>query len=140
MGCAGDRPLHGLYGTLKLDLRLSYVRAFVGGLRRNTVARQGLFQSGWFVEGLLSQTLIIHLIRTRRIPFIQSTATVPVLVLTGLVMAIGVAIPFSPLGTRMGMQPLPWSYFPCLVGILLAYCVLTQWVKSWYVRRFQQWF
>jgi Mg2+-importing ATPase len=105
----------------------------------NTIGTQALFQSGWFVEGLLSQTLIVHMIRTRRIPFIQSRASPPVLLLTGAIMAIGIAIPFTPLGTAVGLVPLPWRYFPILTGILLAYCVLTQVVKHWYIRRFARW-
>jgi Mg2+-importing ATPase len=105
----------------------------------NAPAAQALFQSGWFVEGLLSQTLIVHLIRTEKVPFLQSTASPPVLLLTGLIMAVGLWLPFSPHATYLGLEPLPWSFFPCLAGILLAYCVLTQAVKVWYVRRFHGW-
>ncbi|TDX01632.1 magnesium-translocating P-type ATPase [Dinghuibacter silviterrae] len=98
-----------------------------------------LFQSGWFVEGLLSQTLIVHLIRTRKIPFIQSWATAPVLALTTLIMAIGICLPFSPLAPALKMTPLPLAFFPWLLGILLAYCLLTQAVKTWFIRTFHQW-
>ena len=98
-----------------------------------------LFQSGWFIEGLLSQTLIVHMIRTRKIPFIQSRASWQVTGLTVLVMAIGILIPFTPLGHSIGLESLPLSYFPWLVGILLTYCILTQLVKSWYIRRFVKW-
>ncbi|MCD9140683.1 magnesium-translocating P-type ATPase [Streptomyces albireticuli] len=105
----------------------------------NSEAHQTLFQSGWFVEGLLSQTLIVHMIRTRKIPFIQSRASVPVLVMTGLVMVFGLLLPFSPLASVFSMEPLPMGYFPWLIGILLAYCALTQGVKSWYIRRFNTW-
>jgi Mg2+-importing ATPase len=101
--------------------------------------QQSLFQSGWFIEGLLSQTLIVHMIRTRKIPFIESRATLPVLLLTGLIMAIGIYIPFSPLASAFRMQPLPSEYFLWLVGILLSYCVLVQIIKNWYIRKFQQW-
>src|ERR1700730_11709638 len=61
----------------------------------NTPAEQSLFQSGWFVEGLLSQTLIVHMIRTQKIPFIQSMPSYPLLLTTILIMAIGVYIPYS---------------------------------------------
>ena len=64
----------------------------------NSVEHRALFQSGWFIEGLLSQTLVVHMLRTQKIPFIQSTAALPVLLTTGLVMALGIYIPFSPLG------------------------------------------
>ena len=105
----------------------------------NSVAAQSLFQSGWFIEGLLSQTLIVHMIRTQYIPFIQSRAAWPVIALTAAIMALGIYLPFSPLGTHLGMIPLPLSYFPWLVGILLGYCTLTQVVKRLYIRRFHQW-
>jgi Mg2+-importing ATPase len=98
-----------------------------------------LFQSGWFIEALLSQTLIVHMIRTRKIPFFQSTAAAPVPLLTGAIMALGIYIPFSPLGPIIGLQPLPWSYFPWLVATLLGYCVLTQVIKTLYIRRFGTW-
>ena len=106
----------------------------------NTPAMQSLFQSGWFVEGLLSQTLVVHMLRTRKIPFIQSRAALPVLVTTFIVMAVGVAIPFSPLGHWIGLVPLPLAYFPWLAGILFAYCVVAQLMKRFYIRRFGQWF
>ncbi len=105
----------------------------------STVGDQSLFQSGWFIEGLLSQTLIVHMIRTEKIPFIQSKASLPVILLTSVIMMVGIYIPFSAFGRSIGLQPLPMSYFPWLVGILLSYCVLTQWVKKWYIRRFNEW-
>ncbi len=102
----------------------------------NSPDKQALFQSGWFVEGLLTQTLIVHVIRTNKIPFIQSMAA-PALALTTLaVMAAGVLIPFSPLAPKVGFVGLPLSYFGFLVLTLLSYCVLTQVVKSWFVRKF----
>ena len=102
-------------------------------------AHQSLFQSGWFVEGLLSQTLIVHMIRTRRIPFVQSRASWQVSMMTLLIVTVGILIPFTPLGGAIGLKPLPLAYFPWLLGILLSYCVLTQIVKNWYVRRFVKW-
>ncbi len=105
----------------------------------NSPAVQSLFQSGWFVEGLLTQTLIVHMIRTQHVPFLESRAATPVIMLTVCIMAFGIYLPFSPLGTHLGMVPLPWSYFPWLVGILLSYCLLTQLVKRIYIRRFGQW-
>jgi Mg2+-importing ATPase len=105
----------------------------------NSVEKQSLFQSGWFVVGLLTQTLIVHMIRTQHIPFIQSRAATPVILLTASIMAIGVYLPFSSLGAHVGMVPLPVSYFPWLIGILLSYCLLTQLIKRLYIRRFGQW-
>jgi Mg2+-importing ATPase len=105
----------------------------------NAPARQALFQSGWFVEGLLSQTLIVHMIRTEKIPLVQSRAAPQVVALTTMVMAAGIALPFSPIGAAVGLRPLPGVYFAWLVAILLGYCVLTQRVKRWYIRRFDTW-
>lgn len=102
----------------------------------NTVGHEGAFQSGWFIEGLLSQTLIVHIIRTRKIPFVQSRASTPLLIMTGLIMMIGLMIPFSAFGAEIGLQPLPWSFFPWLFSILVTYCFLTQMVKTWFIRRY----
>jgi Mg2+-importing ATPase len=106
----------------------------------NSVEMQSLFQSGWFIEGLLSQTLVVHMLRTQKIPFFQSTAALPVILATGVVICLGIYIPFSPLGALVGLVPLPWEYFPWLVGTLLSYCVVAQTMKTIYIRRFKQWF
>ncbi len=87
-----------------------------------TPASQSLFQSGWFVEGLLSQTLIVHLIRTRKIPFVQSTASAPVLLVTFAIMAIGLYLPFSPFASALQFVPLS-GYLFCLAGRYII-CVL----------------
>jgi len=104
--------------------------------RANVPAQQSLFQSGWFVEGLLSQTLIVHMIRTRKIPFLQSSPSLPLALTTAAVMAVGIALPFSPFASSFGMVPLPSQFFAWLVLILLAYAALAQVVKGWYVRRY----
>ncbi|HAB1806694.1 TPA: magnesium-translocating P-type ATPase [Salmonella enterica subsp. enterica serovar Enteritidis] len=102
----------------------------------NTPETQTLFQSGWFVVGLLSQTLIVHMIRTRRLPFIQSRAAWPLMAMTLLVMVVGVSLPFSPLASYLQLQALPLSYFPWLIVILAGYMTLTQLVKGFYSRRY----
>jgi Mg2+-importing ATPase len=107
--------------------------------KANSPAHQSLFQTGWFVESLLSQTLIVHMIRTRKIPFIQSWATAPVVALTSAIMAIAIFIPFSPFATAFKMEALPLAFFPWLIGILLTYCLLTQLVKNWFINKFHQW-
>lgn len=107
--------------------------------RCQSAEMQALFQSGWFVEGALSQTLIVHMIRTRKVPFFQSRASWPVMAMTLAVMAIGILIPFTPFGASIGLVALPWSYFPWLTATLLAYCILTQTIKNWYVKRFKSW-
>jgi P-type Mg2+ transporter len=107
--------------------------------KANSPAHQSLFQTGWFVESLLSQTLIVHMIRTRKIPFIQSWATAPVVALTSAIMAIAIFIPFSPFAAAFKMEALPLGFFPWLIGILLSYCLLTQLVKTWFIKKFNQW-
>lgn len=107
--------------------------------KANAPQHQTLFQTGWFVEGLLSQTLIVHMIRTRKIPFIQSWATTPVVALTTLIMLVGIAIPFSPFAGILKLQALPAAYFPWLIGILTGYCLLTQYVKTLFINKFSQW-
>lgn len=94
-----------------------------------------LFQTGWFIESLLTQTLIIHIIRTNKIPFLQSRASWPLLVMSAVIMAIGIAISFTPIGSFLGFTPLPPLYWPLLVLTLLSYAVLTQLVKTWLLRR-----
>jgi Mg2+-importing ATPase len=101
----------------------------------NTPEHASLFQTGWFVESLMTQTLIIHVIRTNKIPFLQSRASWPLLVTTGLIMAIGAWLPFSPLANVLGFKPLPLAFWPFLVATLLAYMVLTQLVKTWLLRK-----
>ena len=105
----------------------------------NCPERQALFHTGWFIESLLSQTLIIHMIRTEKIPFIQSRAAAPVLLLTSLIMAVGLYLPYSPMGSAISLVHLPGAFFPWLITTLLAYGVLTQLVKTWYMRRFHAW-
>jgi Mg2+-importing ATPase len=105
----------------------------------NTVAGQALFQTGWFVVGLVTQTLIVHMIRTEKVPFLQSTAAPVVLATTAAIIAIGIWLPFSPLAPALKLQSLPGAYFYYLPLVVLSYCLLTQAVKVLYIRRFRSW-
>jgi Mg2+-importing ATPase len=105
----------------------------------NTPAHQSLFQSGWFIESLLTQTLVVHMIRTRRIPFLQSSAAAPVLGLTTAIIAIGMLIPYTGLGHKLGMLEMPPVYYAWLAATVIAYCALTQLVKLVYIRRYGRW-
>jgi Mg2+-importing ATPase len=100
------------------------------------VSLEQLFHTGWFVESLLTQTLIVHIIRTRRIPFFQSRASKTMTFTTLLVMAVGLWLPFSPLAPFLGLVRLPPVFFLWMGGFLLAYSVLTHNVKTWFYRRF----
>ena len=97
--------------------------------------RASLFQTGWFVESLMTQTLIIHVIRTNKIPFIQSQASRALTFTTLSIMAFGIWLPYSPLASSLGFTQLPTLYWPILVVTMLAYVVLTQGIKVWLLRR-----
>ncbi|MBV8033173.1 MAG: magnesium-translocating P-type ATPase [Betaproteobacteria bacterium] len=116
------------------DIATFVVMWFVFGA--NGPERQTLFQSGWFVEGLLTQTLVVHAIRTRKVPFIQSNAAPPLLLTTVVIIAIGIFLPMGPMHDYFKMQPLPLLYFPFLAAILLCYLTLTQAMKGFYARRY----
>jgi P-type Mg2+ transporter len=100
-----------------------------------TVTRAHLFQTGWFVESLMTQTLIIHVIRTNKIPFFQSRASWPLLINTAAIMLVGSWLPFSPFAGALGFVPLPGLYWPLLALTLFAYVLLTQCVKVLLLRR-----
>lgn len=95
-----------------------------------------LFQTGWFVESLLSQTLIVHVIRTGRIPFLQSAASLPLFLTSIAIACIGIWLPFSPFAGSLGFTALPRLYWPLLGVILFCYVLLAQSVKTWLIRRF----
>jgi Mg2+-importing ATPase len=94
-----------------------------------------LFHTGWFVESLMTQTLIVHVIRTNLIPFIQSRASWQLTTTTAIIMAIAAYLPFSPLATFLGFVPLPPLYWMLLVLTLVCYVALTQVVKVWLLKK-----
>lgn len=103
------------------------------------VDREGfvsLFQTGWFVESLLTQTLIVHIIRTKKVPFLQSRPSFSMLFATLTVMAVGIWLPYSPLAATLGLVPLPASFWIWMVMFLLAYGVLAHLVKRWFFAKF----
>jgi Mg2+-importing ATPase len=99
-------------------------------------AHAQLFQTGWFVESLLTQTLIVHIIRTKRLPFIQSRASLPMTMTTLAVMAIGVWLPYSPFADDLGFVRLPLSYWGWIAAFLFIYSVMTHNVKKWFFKKF----
>jgi Mg2+-importing ATPase len=98
--------------------------------------KQELFHTGWFVESLFTQTLIIHVIRTNKIPFIQSRASIAMLFSSLIVVAIGAGLTFTPLASPLGLVRLPATYWLFLAAILVCYVMLTQVVKTWFYKRF----
>jgi len=102
----------------------------------NNILFMSLFNAGWFVESLWSQTLVIHMIRTPKIPFFQSRASFPVLLFTTLSITAGTIIPYTPFGTAMGMSGMPLTYFPWLVGMILCYMALATFQKTMFIRKY----
>jgi Mg2+-importing ATPase len=98
-------------------------------------ARASVFQTGWFVESLMTQTLIIHVIRTNKIPFLQSRASWPLTATTISIMALDVWLPYSPLASSLGLVSLPSMYWPILVLTLFGYVAATQMIKVWMLEK-----
>jgi len=121
----GFGPVSSLFDVLTFALMWAVFQA-------QTIATQTLFQSGWFVEGLLSQTLVVHMIRTRGIPFVDSRPGTPLIVTSLVVVAAGLLIPASALAPVLRLQPLPGAYFGWLAALLLAYGAAVQWMKRVY--------
>jgi Mg2+-importing ATPase len=101
----------------------------------NAWSNPSLFQTGWFVESLLTQTLIIHIIRTARIPFLESRASNALITTTIIICVIGIALPYTWVGSVLGFTPLPALYWPLVTAMLLTYAILTHVVKVWFIRR-----
>lgn len=101
-----------------------------------SLTNPALFHTGWFVESLFTQTLIIHVIRTDKIPFIQSRASRPLTVTSLIIAAVGALLPYSPLANTLGFVPLPPVYWLYLLGLMAGYILLTQAVKTWFNHRY----
>lgn len=102
----------------------------------NTLGVQSLFQSGWFVVGLFTQTLIVHMIRTGKLPFIESRASAPLMIMTIFAMSCGLFIVMGPFAHYFKLQALPLLYFAFLPAIVLCYMFTVQAMKKWYIKRF----
>jgi Mg2+-importing ATPase len=111
------------------------VARYAGATDPEKTYAAALFHTGWFVESLMTQTLIIHVIRTNLIPFVQSRASWQLTMTTLLIMAFGAWLPFSPLASTLGFVPLPPLFWPLLLVTLLCYVGLTQLIKMWLIRK-----
>jgi Mg2+-importing ATPase len=116
------------------DIATFAVMWFVFGA--TTEALSPLFQAGWFVEGLATQTLIVHMIRTQKVPFIQSRPAQPLLLMTIAIVVFGMLIVVGPMAHVFKFAPLPLAYFPWWIAMVVGYVILTQVVKTWYLRRY----
>jgi P-type Mg2+ transporter len=113
-----------------------YVTYFMMLCVLNAWDKPALFQTGWFVESLLTQTLIIHVIRTAKVPFFESRASLALIMTSVIIAVVGIAIPFTWLGAFLGFVPPPPIYWIALLFILLSYAGLTHLMKTWFLRRF----
>lgn len=95
-----------------------------------------LFHTGWFVESLFTQTLIIHIIRTNKIPFIESRASWPLILTSVTIVCVGAWLTVSPFAETLGFVQLPSQYWLWLAGILAGYITLTQLIKNWFNRKY----
>ncbi len=95
------------------------------------------FHTGWFIESLATQTLIIHFIRTKRIPFLQSTASKWLLISTVVAVAIGWVIPYTFIGTYFEFEPLPWYVLLMIAGLVLVYFLMVELVKKWFYKKYE---
>jgi len=102
----------------------------------NSWNNPALFHTAWFVESIFTQTLIIHVIRTNKVPFIQSRASKSLIVTSLLIVLAGALLPVSPLANTLGFVPLPWSFWLWLLAMLVTYVLLTQVIKTWFYRKF----
>jgi len=121
------------YATFVLMLRVFHCDDVATASAATASAR--LFQSAWFVESLLTQTLVIHVIRTNKVPFLESRASTFLARTSLAIMGIGIALPFTTLGAQLGFGALPLAFWPYLLAMLLAYLGLAQAVKRWLLRR-----
>jgi DNA-binding FrmR family transcriptional regulator len=108
---------------------------FAGATSPNDTYAAALFHTGWFVESLMTQTLIVHVIRTNLIPFIQSRGSWQLMMTTLLIMCVAAYLPISPLADFLGFVPLPPLYWLLLVLTLVCYLGLTQVVKTWLLKK-----
>jgi Mg2+-importing ATPase len=108
---------------------------FAGAGETNQTYAAALFHTGWFVESLMTQTLVIHVIRTNQVPFLQSRASWQLTLTTVVIMALGACLPYSPLAEALGFVPLPRLYWPLLALTLICYIALTQAIKTWLIRK-----
>ena len=140
-------PISSIFDYTTFSVMWFFFKCNQVGLTPDLIARFGvndaanhthaaaLFNTGWFVESIMTQTLIIHVIRTSLIPFIQSRASWQLTMTTILIMLIGAILPYSPLAGPLGFVPLPWQFWPILAATLLCYVGLTQIIKAWMVRK-----
>ncbi|MGL6178530.1 MAG: magnesium-translocating P-type ATPase [Tannerellaceae bacterium] len=105
----------------------------------NTIEHQAVFQTGWFLESLVTQTLIVQVLRTEKIPFIESRPSRVVVGTACLLLCVGFVLPNTPIGVTLGFTSMPWHFYMWLVVISMMYLFVTNLIKRWYIRKFSSW-
>lgn len=122
------------------DLSMFFILYFIFNCNdANSPEKVAMFQTGWFVLSLITQTIIIHFVRTERIPFIQSIASKPVLLMSGVLVFIDLIIPYTWLGEYLKMTPMPLSYFAWLFLLLFLYISAISLIKKIYKKKYNNW-
>lgn len=122
------------------DIAMFVILYFVFGLNNPNNSHQvAMFRTGWFVLSIITQTLIIHFVRTEKMPFIESIASKPMILMTTMLILIGLSMPFTPLGEYIKMVPLPVMYFVWLAGLMFGYVVVISFVKKIYKDKYESW-
>ena len=135
IGPVSSRFDYATFGVMWFFFHCSaYLDPATGAAQKQALA--SLFQSGWFVESLLTQTLIVHIIRTRRVPFFGSHASSHLTITTLIIMCIGAWLPYSPFAKDFGLVPLPAIFWAWIALFLLCYSFLTHLIKTWFFRRY----
>jgi len=131
------------YATFGLMYLIICPIAFGGGYLTLSVQDQllfaGMFQTGWFIESLFTQTLVIQVLRTEKIPFFQSRPSLLVFSTAMMLLIVGVVLPYTALGKAIGFIPLPLHYYYWLAAILFCYITLAQVLKRWYIKKYNSW-
>jgi P-type Mg2+ transporter len=117
-------PISSLYDFLTFGVMLWFFHAHAP-----------LFHTGWFVESLATQSLVVFVIRTRRVPFFHSRPSRPLLISTLVVVLVGLLIPYSPVAGALGFRPLPWTFLAILVFMAVTYLGVAEVGKAYFFRR-----
>lgn len=119
------------------DFLIFYILWYVIGV--NTIGTQAIFQSGWFVMGIVSQTIIIFVIRTKQIPFFKSKPSLLLLSLSILISIIGIMLPYLRVGTYFGLVQLPMVYICLFVLVMILYMLFSEFIKYVYIKFYDEW-
>ena len=122
------------------DLSMFFILYFIFGYNTaNDPQKVAMFQTGWFVLSLITQTIIIHFVRTEKTPFIKSIASLPVMLMTIILVLIALILPFTGIGEYLKMKALPINYYCWLILLMFGYVIIVSFTKRIYKKMFHDW-